>query len=295
LTIKRLSFITLWVTYILIVFGGYVASSQSGMGCGPDWPLCNGVLVPVLQGETLVEYTHRMIGAFLVLLSMILFIKILRANVESTIRSAAYWMLGILVVQVIFGAIVVILDLPAEIVTLHLLLAMAFMASLIWIWRVSPSYGQSDRNYLGKYSRDFKQSTMFSHFNVILILILLVLGVGAYIKHQHYGLACGWLNCNEAWLPVTYSQFLQTSHRALAAVFAIYILYVTYLSFYKNWGFSVQRRLILVSMIVIIQVVVGVIVILTNISISWAVLHLAIGTLLFAVVIESWVFLRFRK
>ncbi|MBX6377416.1 MAG: cytochrome AA3 biosynthesis protein, partial [Clostridia bacterium] len=35
---RRLGLATLVGTYVLIVFGGFVASSGSGMGCGPDWP-----------------------------------------------------------------------------------------------------------------------------------------------------------------------------------------------------------------------------------------------------------------
>ena len=35
ITIKRIALLSIIVTYFLIVFGGYVASSESGMGCGP--------------------------------------------------------------------------------------------------------------------------------------------------------------------------------------------------------------------------------------------------------------------
>ncbi|MFT4416752.1 COX15/CtaA family protein [Fredinandcohnia humi] len=61
--IRSLCLVTIFIAYFLIVFGGYVASSQSGMGCVPDWPLCNGVLIPVLEDSTLIEYAHRVIEA----------------------------------------------------------------------------------------------------------------------------------------------------------------------------------------------------------------------------------------
>src|SRR6266436_7332819 len=51
-------------TYVLIVIGGYVVFSGSGLACGssgPDsWPLCNGQVIPTLSGPVLVEWTHRL-------------------------------------------------------------------------------------------------------------------------------------------------------------------------------------------------------------------------------------------
>ena len=44
--------------YVLIVLGGLVASTNSGLAC-PDWPLCNGQVLPSLTINVLIEFTHR--------------------------------------------------------------------------------------------------------------------------------------------------------------------------------------------------------------------------------------------
>src|SRR6266566_4685596 len=41
-------------TYILIVIGGYVTTSNSGLGCGESWPLCEGAVFPSLNRPELV-------------------------------------------------------------------------------------------------------------------------------------------------------------------------------------------------------------------------------------------------
>src|SRR5437879_13603323 len=64
LGLRILAYGSVLSTYVLIVIGGYVVFSGSGLACGssgPDsWPLCNGQVIPTLSGPVLVEWTHRL-------------------------------------------------------------------------------------------------------------------------------------------------------------------------------------------------------------------------------------------
>jgi heme a synthase len=133
--------------------------------------------------------------------------------------------------------------------------------------------------------------TIKRHFNVILVLLIMTLAFGAYIKHQSYGLACGWLGCGEEILPVTIPQVLQSIHRGLAVISCVYIIVLAYLSFVKKWGASLQKRLALVAFTVLIQLLIGVATIVSVIDVSWAVLHLAVGTAVFAFMSEARIYL----
>ncbi len=46
------------LTIGLITYGAWVRVSGAGLGC-PDWPLCEGVIVPRLEGATAIEFGHR--------------------------------------------------------------------------------------------------------------------------------------------------------------------------------------------------------------------------------------------
>src|SRR5438094_1208856 len=57
-------------TYILIVIGGYVTTSNSGLGCGESWPLCQGAVLPSLNNPgVIIELSHRLfnfvVGVFI--------------------------------------------------------------------------------------------------------------------------------------------------------------------------------------------------------------------------------------
>ena len=288
ITIKRIALLSIIVTYVLIVFGGYVASSESGMGCGPEWPLCNGKVIPVLQDETLTEFAHRFIGLILVILAVLLFMLIRHTNSSNRIQFASAWMICLLTFQVLAGAVVVVLDLPSIVVTIHLVTAMLFMLSLLWIFRAENQTSFSTTTNVKK------RKKIITHLNVLLALLLLTIGMGAYIKHMNYGLACDWLNCGSGWLPVTGPQILQTLHRGLAFVTVIYIVFLTVLAFTRNWEIKVKTRMMFASAFVLLQVLSGVLTVITSISIPWAVVHLAIGTALFMILADTRIILDLR-
>src|SRR5580765_1378209 len=59
-SLKTLAFLTAGFAYALIVLGAVVRITESGMGCGDHWPLCNGQLIPSFADyHTIIEYAHR--------------------------------------------------------------------------------------------------------------------------------------------------------------------------------------------------------------------------------------------
>jgi heme a synthase len=49
-------------TALLVTMGAVVCATESGTGCG-GWPGCQGRVVPPLQIQAIIEYTHRFIAA----------------------------------------------------------------------------------------------------------------------------------------------------------------------------------------------------------------------------------------
>ncbi len=158
---------TLVVVLLLILAGGIVRSSGSGMGC-PDWPLCFGQVIPPLvesdlpsnyqeiyaeRGyadtrfnalKTWTEYLNRLLGAvtgLMVLVQAVLAFLLLRTRSVSMAASAssgagvsgstafvaALLALVLVLVQGGIGAWVVASHLQGSVVTLHLALAWVLM------------------------------------------------------------------------------------------------------------------------------------------------------------------------
>jgi heme a synthase len=279
--IKLVAIVSVVLTYILIVFGGYVASSESGMGCGPEWPLCNGEVIPVLENETLIEFAHRAIGLLLAILVGTLFVLIKRNKNNKILQTAGNWLICLLTLQILAGAVVVVLDLPTIVITVHLLVAMLFMLVLLWIYRIK------SHSHIETKLSDNRKFVIRFQLNVLIILLLLTMGFGAFIKHEYYGLACDWLNCRETLLPITTPEILQTGHRVLAVMTALYTFFLLFKAYMNKWGRDMKKRLLLAAAVVVIQIISGIFTIVTNISIPWAVVHLAIGTALFIIVADT--------
>ncbi len=56
----RASWVIVAYTVLIVVWGAWVRLSGSGDGCGDNWPLCNGMVVPVKSAaKTWIEFAHR--------------------------------------------------------------------------------------------------------------------------------------------------------------------------------------------------------------------------------------------
>src|ERR1700674_4368070 len=127
---RALSVATALATYALVVLGGVVRVSGSGLGC-PDWPFARGRRLPPLDVHAIIEYSHRTTASLtstLVVLTAVVAWVAWRRRRDIVIPATVA--LVLLVVQVVLGAITVRLELPPMIVLAHLATAMALLAAV---------------------------------------------------------------------------------------------------------------------------------------------------------------------
>jgi heme a synthase len=131
--------------YATIVLGGTVRGMGAGLAC-PDWPLCNGSLVPnVANAGVLVEYVHRLVA---LLTGLFVLFTLLAALVwfrsEMRLVTLSVMSFAVLATQVAAGALTITTENDPAIVTLHLALGTATLAAALIVAMVSlwpPSSG----------------------------------------------------------------------------------------------------------------------------------------------------------
>ncbi|GAB4052316.1 COX15/CtaA family protein [Spirosoma litoris] len=167
---RSLALLTVIAIYLVILAGGIVRGTGSGMGC-PDWPKCFGRWVPPteisqlpanyqeiygakLKGEiefnaakTWIEYANRLVGVlsgffvFATLLSSITYLRKDGAIFWGSL--AAFLLIG---VNGWLGARVVATELAHYMITIHMLLALVVVFSLLFVL-IRSNVGQLQIDY----------------------------------------------------------------------------------------------------------------------------------------------------
>ncbi len=150
---RRIGKASVGAVLFLILVGGIVRSTGSGMGC-PDWPKCFGLLIPPteLSGipseffaihpeyhtqefnvfQTWTEYINRLIGVLIGLFALAT--ATLSVGFIKKDRRVFFLSVAALVMVVFegwLGKLVVDMNLAGGMVTLHMLVAMVIVATLI--------------------------------------------------------------------------------------------------------------------------------------------------------------------
>ncbi len=155
--LRALTWVTLFLTFDLVIFGAFTRLSDSGLGC-PDWPGCYGSASPigareeitqaqtalptgpVTHGKAWIEMIHRYlasaVGVLILTLAAATFWLSRRreaGQAAAPLQVSPAWPLLTLFwvcMQGAFGALTVTMKLFPAIVTLHLLGGMALLALL---------------------------------------------------------------------------------------------------------------------------------------------------------------------
>jgi cytochrome c oxidase assembly protein subunit 15 len=207
---RRLGTLTIFAVYFVILVGGIVRASGSGMGC-PDWPTCFGQWVPPTDEsqlpanyqqiyaergyentqfnpvKTWTEYTNRLVGVtigFLILLtawSSRIYLKTDKAIVYLAV--SVFLLVGF---QGWLGSIVVASNLKPLMITLHMLLALFIVALLIY------TIARSQREAIARIDIRALPDKFKTVLIAAMILTLLQVAMGTqvreavdYIAHDH--------------------------------------------------------------------------------------------------------------
>jgi cytochrome c oxidase assembly protein subunit 15 len=208
---QKLAWVTLFLTFDLIVFGAFTRLTDSGLGC-PDWPGCYSHANPWLAHDYImaaqelmptgpvtvmkawIEMTHRYLAMAVGFLIIILLVEGWRRYR----RGQAFfpWFQSVLLawvcLQGAFGAWTVTLKLQPIIVTMHLLLGMGLLALLVcFVMRLK----NTELVYV---PLKWRYGLWFAS-----ALLWMQIALGGWVSTNYAALACGGFPlCNGQFFPV---------------------------------------------------------------------------------------------
>lgn len=268
---------------LLILLGGaLVTKTESGMGCGRHWPGCNGQLIPdEITPEVLIEFSHRVVTGsvgFLILILSVWSWKVM-GHIRET-KFLAVMAMFFLILQALIGAAQVLWGQGDFILALHFGISLLSFASVLLltllIFEVDRKF-DADKLKIG--------SKLKWHTVGVTLYSYIVVYTGALVRHTDSGLICAdWPLCNndKFALPSNLYEWVQMGHRTAAALIFIWIAFIAWhaVKQYKD-----QRVLyfgwITAFVIVSLQVIAGMLVVLTKLNLYFALVHSLLISLLF--------------
>jgi cytochrome c oxidase assembly protein subunit 15 len=204
---RKLVWVMAFLTFDLIVFGGFTRLTDSGLGC-PDWPGCYGAANPFIAHEQIaaaealmptgpvtkakawIEMIHRYLAMGIGVLIMALMFQSIRqwrkTHQQAFAPALPVALFLFVCVQGAFGAWTVTMKLQPVIVTIHLLLGMTLLSMLVWLggredYLHSPPAPSSDLAGL----RSLRTLAL-----VAAAVLVLQIALGGWVSTNYATLAC---------------------------------------------------------------------------------------------------------
>jgi heme A synthase len=277
---RRFALLTALATVGLIVFGAVVRVTDSGLGCGDSWPLCDGTILPPLDNLTAwIEWLHRLFAAGIGVLGLATLAMAWRVYRQQRLIFGAVVTAAVLfMVQSGLGAVVVLLELPPTMVALHLGTAMLLLAALL-IAYVASTYRSAARPVAGSVS-------IIAYLTTALSLVIIL--TGALVRGSGATLACvDWPLCNGDILPIQQGQLalIHMLHRLSVAALGISLIVLVW-QIYQLTGGGVSKRIALAALVTYLaQAGVGALFVLTRALPVWGAAHVGLAAATWALLV----------
>jgi heme A synthase len=295
---RRLALATAIATFVLVLVGGVVRVSDSGLGCGPagsgfhGWPFCNGDVVPGLDLNSVIEYTHRVLAGAVGIMILVLAVLALRRYRSNRVLVRATVAAGVLVLlQGGLGGATVEENLEEALVAAHLGLAMLLLGLLILVHRAArPDVIGAEPAQASPRFRALAVATSAA--------VLLTIVAGGYMAGtQNYGRAdyqlgdgahhaCGkeFPTCNGELMPFGEARLvdIHLTHRAFMYLASALVIALVVVALRRRPSPGVARWARALAGLLVLQVLVGALNVWLDEYEALILLHLALGTLLWS-------------
>lgn len=246
--LKWLALATCIVMFLATFGGGVVTRTDSGLGCGREWPMCNGKFVPAHTLASLIEFSHRSVSGLAGMLSIVTFVAfMIYFKKRRDLQFFALMTLSFVVIQGIMGALAVVFSQSTAVMALHFGFALIAFASAsimtLSAWQEDRDARRVQQQHKRPVSRGFRNfiwlSTIYTYIAVY---------TGAFLTHSIVNRIYEVLGI----MPLTL-------HQIAAGVLFVVILAVGHFAYRKHPDHGDIRALGVTSVILImLQVVAGV-------------------------------------
>jgi heme A synthase len=298
---RRLAAATVLATFVLVVVGGFVRVSDSGLGCGPKgsgfhgWPFCNGDVVPGLDLNSVIEYTHRAVAGLVSVLILALAVQAWRRYRQN--RALVWGTTGALVLvvaQAVLGGATVEEGLDEGLVAAHLGLAMLLLGTLLYVW------AQGGSQVAGRRSQGVGSGVRVLSVAASAAVFCTIVAGGYMAGTQNYGRAdyqlgdgahhaCGkeFPSCNGSFMPFGKSRLvdIHLTHRAFMYLATLLLLALVAVTLRRRPSTGAVRSAKALLGLLAVQIALGALNVWLDEYEGLIVAHLAAGTLLWATAI----------